>query len=128
MQVPFEIPGLAVLGVRHEDIILSAAVASKWQQQQLQRQQGQACTQPSAPLSSVLGPRSCPEAPSSLQHSFSSNFLADCEFSSAAEVFRLTPFYRLFFTASNFPGDSCFGPPTGSQVHANCDDAFISML
>jgi hypothetical protein len=76
VQVPFEVPGLAVLGVRHEDVALSPAIIGNWQQRQLQKQQSLAA------VSSVLRPRSCRQNQS---HSFTGNFLAECEFASAAD-------------------------------------------
>lgn len=79
VQVPFEVPGLAVLGVRHEDVALSPAIIGNWQQRQLQKQQSPAA------VSSVLRPRSCRQNQSAAPHSFTGNFLAECEFASAAD-------------------------------------------
>ena len=83
--MPFEIPGLAVLGVRHEDVALSSAVIGNWQQRQFQKQKARASVQSHAAVSSVLRPRSCRQNHSAASHSFTGNFLVECEFAFAAD-------------------------------------------
>jgi hypothetical protein len=88
--VPFSVPGLAVLGVDHEDVVMSTDVLSKWQQNQHQLLHGKkalvtcrATSSTFAPASSfpaVFSPRSCPlPSPKNLKPPKSSEFLALCE-------------------------------------------------
>ncbi len=116
VQIPFEVPGLAVLGVRHEDVALSGAVIGNWQQRQLQKQHALADAQSHAAVYSVLRPRSCRQNQSAA-YSFTGNFLAECEFASAADLApqlcvqrHLLRRQRLFWTADWLSGKRGISP------------------
>ncbi len=132
--VPFAIPCLAVLGTSHEDTCLTPGVFRNWKQQQqsafiTQQKETQkrmsdlsfAASTLALPHTSVLKPRSFPSPMQNKIKVFDSKFLAACEFISHTSHGRQTSHFTRHTShvtrhTSLSPGNSCFGPPSGSQV------------